>query len=1302
MTDETAPGDDAGATDRADRRADEGDGASDAETSDTDTDASASDRRLPVTRRSVLAGLGVAGLLGFGTTAASADPQGEVGSSTNPIRRVYTQEINGGVTGGTALTDLTGDGLTVSSEALAADVGTGLEFDSGTARVDPGGIAGTGLTEEGTTALGIAADGVTGTEIDLASIAGDNLSVDATNAELDASTSSVWADDDGDDRLEISGSETGIDVTDVQTDSFNGGVTGNTDVTSLTGDGLTVSSGALTADVGTGLAFDSGTTQLATPFADLSTLFGSPVSAGGTLDLGGNDITDAGTIATSDNRDLTLDPGGGNGLYLENLTDPQEDNVLTINGDGNVGISSNTSGDIGGGSGLWTDSDDDGLLNPSASGDTGIGVTDVQTDNLTDNGSGNVTIGNSLDFDGNDVSLSDSFNFHINPGSWPYVAFTDTNSQSEVRIDWDQNFVSLHNTDFQIRNDGVVMDDTGATHLTINGGGPLGVNQPLDLNGNDVTDAGTIETGDNRNLTLDPGSSNDLVLANQQSNDASILTIDGNGTVGVGSKSISDIGGGGSGLWEEADSDGLLETSGSETGIDVTTVRAANLRDASGNDHLTLIDGGPLEVNQTLNLRNNGIDDLSSINGGGTSITVEDSLEVLNTVLMRSGLDLHGNHVFDAGTIATNDNRNLTLDPGSSNDLVLENQQSNDASLLTIDGSGAVGVGSKSISDIGGGGSGLWADSDDDGLLNPSDDGDNGIGVTNVQTDNLTDNGSGDVTMGNTLDLNGNNVTDTSSNDLTITKATESNSANDTKEIRLDATESETGDKADIVLNPGSNNGAAQVTNGNLDVQSGTVENTAGSLELQTGVGDLSLQPANDVVLRLSDLDLNGNVLTDSTGDLTILGSSGNGVTINTNGGDRTLELGVPTYDDLSASTAGGNVVAGHPDNTVDNSAVGVVIGGGGNGSYQNTAGGNYATVGGGKGNGAGGRNATVAGGEINQATDNSATVGGGYTNTASGAYSTVPGGGKGAAESNYAFVWNDSSQYHDVPPGNQGLSSDTAVNGEPVTGARTFSVSATNGFRFITGSNSVTYIDDAGNFTSAGNVDATGGLVENSGGSLTLTHRGESGDNLTLDAGENAQEIRIDNLPTASDNKDERILAVDTANNNQLVLGSSDDNLSNVTTSSARYKTNIEPLDSEPGAVLELEPRSFEYERNGTEDVGVIAEQVDEHVPEIVAYDDEGRPDGVKYDRIGVYLVPEVEENRDRLDDLDETTADHDATIEDLEAENEALQEENETLQKEVDRLREENAELEARLDRIETELGIDATTDSQGVADD
>ena len=81
--------------------------------------------------------------------------------------------------------------------------------------------------------------------------------------------------------------------------------------------------------------------------------------------------------------------------------------------------------------------------------------------------------------------------------------------------------------------------------------------------------------------------------------------------------------------------------------------------------------------------------------------------------------------------------------------------------------------------------------------------------------------------------------------------------------------------------------------------------------------------------------------------------------------------------------------------------------------------------------------------------------------NTTASSFPSMAAGHEAAAEANDSFVWNDGSSYHAIPNSSQdGLSSDKAVDGEPVTRDGTFSVSAQGGVRFITGPSSVTYIE--------------------------------------------------------------------------------------------------------------------------------------------------------------------------------------------------------------------------------------------------
>ena len=89
---------------------------------------------------------------------------------------------------------------------------------------------------------------------------------------------------------------------------------------------------------------------------------------------------------------------------------------------------------------------------------------------------------------------------------------------------------------------------------------------------------------------------------------------------------------------------------------------------------------------------------------------------------------------------------------------------------------------------------------------------------------------------------------------------------------------------------------------------------------------------------------------------------------------------------------------------------------------------------------------------------------------------------------------------------------------------------------------------------------------------------------------------------------------------------------------SSIRYKKDVADLEVDTAKVLELNPVSFRYKRNDQEDIGLIAEDVNEIIPDLVNYDKEGLPNGVKYDRISVYLLEIIKEQQERINSLEET----------------------------------------------------------------
>lgn len=342
------------------------------------------------------------------------------------------------------------------------------------------------------------------------------------------------------------------------------------------------------------------------------------------------------------------------------------------------------------------------------------------------------------------------------------------------------------------------------------------------------------------------------------------------------------------------------------------------------------------------------------------------------------------------------------------------------------------------------------------------------------------------------------------------------------------------------------------------------------------------------------------------------------------------------------------NIIGGYTSNSVGVGVIGATISGGGtsidpnqvlgyygtvSGGRANIAGanGNYAaTVGGGQGNTASAQNATIAGGTSNSASGLNATIGGGtsntasgyvstvaggYINTASGDRSTVPGGSFNtaagavsfAAGSNAkaafsgSFVWSDSSN----------ATQDSAAN--------QFVARATGGFYFYTNSNTTgAQLASGGNLTLSGGVTA-GGIFGVAGGGNTV-------------------------LVTSS---------------GQLVAPSS----------SRRYKEDIHDMNDASHPLLRLRPVTFRYRKpfnDGSKPVqyGLIAEEVNEVLPQLVVHSPDGQVESVQYHLLPVLLLNEVQRQQRELD---------------------RLRQETDTLRRESERDRTARAELESRLSRLE-----------------
>jgi len=97
-------------------------------------------------------------------------------------------------------------------------------------------------------------------------------------------------------------------------------------------------------------------------------------------------------------------------------------------------------------------------------------------------------------------------------------------------------------------------------------------------------------------------------------------------------------------------------------------------------------------------------------------------------------------------------------------------------------------------------------------------------------------------------------------------------------------------------------------------------------------------------------------------------------------------------------------------------------------------------------------------------------------------------------------------------------------------------------------------------------------------------------------------------------------------------------------TTSSARFKENIKPMDKASEAILGLKPVIFRYKKEldpeGIPQFGLVAEEVEKVSPDLVARDEQGKPYSVRYDAVNAMLLNEFLKEHRKVEVLEATAA--------------------------------------------------------------
>lgn len=101
---------------------------------------------------------------------------------------------------------------------------------------------------------------------------------------------------------------------------------------------------------------------------------------------------------------------------------------------------------------------------------------------------------------------------------------------------------------------------------------------------------------------------------------------------------------------------------------------------------------------------------------------------------------------------------------------------------------------------------------------------------------------------------------------------------------------------------------------------------------------------------------------------------------------------------------------------------------------------------------------------------------------------------------------------------------------------------------------------------------------------------------------------------------------------------------------SSSRWKENVRPIDDALALVEQLRGVRYDWRESGAADVGVIAEEVADVLPELVSVDDGGRASGVHYGKLVSVLIEALKDQQDELEAAREKASSLEGRVERLE----------------------------------------------------
>jgi hypothetical protein len=218
------------------------------------------------------------------------------------------------------------------------------------------------------------------------------------------------------------------------------------------------------------------------------------------------------------------------------------------------------------------------------------------------------------------------------------------------------------------------------------------------------------------------------------------------------------------------------------------------------------------------------------------------------------------------------------------------------------------------------------------------------------------------------------------------------------------------------------------------------------------------------------------------------------------------------------------------------------------------------------------------------------------------------------AALGSHALYWNTTG-YSNTAVGHGSAALNTTGVNNTAVGAFAFSENTIGYLNTAIGTNAL-YQNTSGNNNIAVGASA-GSLVGTGSDNIHIGSEGANSD---------ARTIRIGTRGTQSKTFIAGIHGATTPVGVPVYINSS--GKLGTTTSSARFKEAIKPMDKASEAILGLKPVTFHYKQEldpeGIPQFGLVAEEVEKVNPDLVARDDHGKPYTVRYEAVNAMLLNE------------------------------------------------------------------------------